>query len=72
MKLIVYYVALATIGDLIAVAIGYLLEQVLPWLSLPVFLFMFFAVLWGAWSLAVRMTEPKIAPAHGAASDQRA
>lgn len=72
MKLILYYVVLATIGDLAVVGIGYGIEQVLPWLSLPVFLFLFFAVLWAAWVAAVRMTAPEIAPADGATSDQRA
>jgi hypothetical protein len=40
---------------------------------MPIFLTMFFAVLWVAWILAVRMTEPKTvsAPVVGATSDQR-
>ena len=72
MKLIVYYVAIVTVADLGTVALCYLIEQMVPWLSLPIFLFLFFAILWAAWLIAVRLTEPKIAPADGAASDQRA
>jgi hypothetical protein len=75
MKLIVYYVVIQAIGDAIAVMLGLGIEQVAPAISMPIFLAMYFGVLWGAWVIAVRMTEPKItsAPlAAGAASDQRA
>jgi hypothetical protein len=74
MKLIVYYVVIQAIGDAIAVILGLGIEQVAPSISMPIFLAMYFAVLWGAWVIAVRMTEPKIAsaPLAGAASDQRA
>jgi hypothetical protein len=71
MKLITYYIVLATIADVIAVFICLAIEQVAPWISMPIFLTMFFAILWVAWVVAVRMTEPKTAPI-GATSDQRA
>jgi hypothetical protein len=71
MKLMTYYIVLATIGDVVAVFICLAIEQVVPWISMPIFLTMFFLILWAAWVLAVRMTEPKSAPA-GATSDQRA
>jgi hypothetical protein len=46
---------------------------VVPWISMPIFLTMFFGILWGAWVLAVKMTEPKSRSAPiGATSDQRA
>jgi hypothetical protein len=73
MKLMTYYIALATVLDIAAVFICLAIEQVVPWISMPIFLTMFFGILWGAWVLAVKLTEPKsrIAPI-GATSDQRA
>jgi hypothetical protein len=73
MKLLTYYIVLSTIGDIIAVFICLAIEQVVPWISMPIFLTLFFGILWGAWILAVKMTEPKpkLAPV-GATSDQRA
>jgi len=75
MKLIAYYVVIQLIGDVIAVMIGLAVEKVAPAISMPLFLAMYFGVLWGAWVIAVRMTEPKqlaSAPLAGATSDQRA
>jgi hypothetical protein len=73
MKLMTYYIVLATIADIIAVFICLAIEQVVPWISMPIFLTMFFLILWAAWVLAVRMTEPKLKSAPiGATSDQRA
>ena len=75
MKLITYYLVIQLIGDVIAVSIGLGIEKVAPAISMPIFLAMYFAVLWGAWVIAVRMTEPKkiaSAPLAGATSDQRA
>jgi hypothetical protein len=45
-----------------------------PWISMPIFLTVFFAILWGGWVLAVKWTEPhkQSAPVVGATSDQRA
>ena len=71
MKLMTYYIALSLIGDLIAVFLCLAIEQVVPWISMPIFLTLFFVILWAAWVVAVRMTEPKSAPI-GATSDQRA
>jgi hypothetical protein len=73
MKLMTYYIALATISDIVAVFICLAIEQVAAWISMPIFLTMFFGILWGAWVLAVKMTEPKSRSAPiGATSDQRA
>jgi hypothetical protein len=74
MKLITYYIVIQLIGDAIAVFIGLGIEKVAPAISMPIFLTMYFAVLWGAWVIAVKITEPKIhsAPLTGATSDQRA
>ncbi|MPZ38399.1 MAG: hypothetical protein GEU95_10070 [Rhizobiales bacterium] len=74
MKLIAYYVVIQLIGDAIAVFIGFGIEKVAPAISMPIFLLMYFTVLWGAWVIAVRMTEPQTesAPLAGATGDQRA
>jgi hypothetical protein len=72
MKLIAYYVVLQAIGDAIAVFLGLAIEKVAPAISMPAFIFMYFAVLWGTWVIAIRMTEPQSAPLAGATSDQRA
>ncbi len=71
MKLITYYIVIATIADLIAVFLCLAIEKVVPWISMPIFLTLFFAILWAAWVAAVKMTEPKSAPV-GATGDQRA
>ena len=71
MKLIVYYLVLSLLGDSAAVALCLGIERVAPAISMPIFLALFFLILWAAWVLAVRLTEPKSAPI-GATSDQRA
>ena len=59
MKLITYYIVISLIGDVAAVALCLAIEQVVPWASMPIFLTLFFLILWVAWVLAVKMTEPK-------------
>ena len=49
MKLITYYVVLSLIGDVAAVALCLGIEKVVPWISMPIFLSLFFLILWGAW-----------------------
>jgi hypothetical protein len=71
MKLITYYILIATIADAIAVFLCLAIEKVVPWISMPIFLSLFFLILWVAWVAAVKLTEPKSAPV-GATSDQRA
>ena len=74
MKLMTYYIVASTHRRhrrrrRICLAI----EQVVPWISMPIFLTLFFLILWAAWVLAVRLTEPKPKSAPvGATSDQRA
>jgi hypothetical protein len=58
MKLIIYYVALALVGDIVAILLCLAIEKVWPAASLPIFLGLYFAILWGAWAVAVRLTEP--------------
>jgi hypothetical protein len=62
MKLIVYYVALALVADVVAVILCLAIERVWPAASLPIFLGLYFAILWGAWAVAVRLTEPDAVP----------
>jgi hypothetical protein len=64
MTLLIYYTAICLILDAIAVAICFAIERVMPWASLPVFLTLFFVSLWAAWVIAVKVTEPKSAPAR--------
>jgi hypothetical protein len=61
MWLIVAYLVLAVIGNAIIYFIGLAVEQVWPSASLPLYLFMFFLVLWFSWLGAVKFTEPKVA-----------
>src|SRR4249920_1930991 len=46
MKLMTYYIALSLIGDVIAVFLCLAIEKVVPWISMPIFLTLFFAILW--------------------------
>lgn len=59
MKLITYYVAFALVGNVVAVFLCLAIEKVAPWISMPIFLTLFFLILWAAWVLAVRWTEPE-------------
>ena len=47
------------VAETITVAIGLVLDRIFPSASLTVSLTLFFAILWLAWVLAVRLTEPK-------------
>jgi hypothetical protein len=60
MKLIIYYVGLVLACDVVAVLLCLGIEEVWPAGSLPIFLGLYFAILWGAWATAVRLTEPKV------------
>ena len=60
MKLIVYYLVLVIAGDFAAYFIGLVTERAFGgYVSLLVFLTLYFLILWIAWRLAVRLTEPK-------------
>ncbi len=64
MTLIIYYIALIVVGTIGSILISLWIEQISPSLSMTVFLCLYFAILWLAWLLAVRLTEPKkVAPA---------
>lgn len=73
MKLITYYIGLTFAGNVVAAIVCLGIEKVVPWISMPIFLGMFFAILWAAWVYAVKWTEPQPRSAPvGATSDQRA
>ena len=62
MRLIVYYVIFMIAGDFAAYFIGLLVEY--EWgsyVSLIVFLALYFLSLWVAWLLSLWMTKPRVA-----------
>ena len=59
MTLLIYYVAMSLAGDLVACILCLWIERFWPAASLPIFLALYFGILWAAWLLAVRVTEPK-------------
>ena len=59
MWIMVVYTLIVLVGETITVAIGLVLDRIFPAASLTVSLTLFFAILWLAWVLAVRLTEPK-------------
>jgi hypothetical protein len=59
MSLLIVYVVLVITGDLVAYALGLVIERTLPAASLPSFLAMYFLFLWVAWVIAVRITQPR-------------
>ena len=56
MSLLIVYVALVIGGNLVAYVAGLAVERTVPAASLPVFLAIYFLLLWGAWAIAVRIT----------------
>jgi len=62
MSLLIVYVVLVITGDLVAYALGLVIERNLPVASLPSFLAMYFLFLWVAWVIAVRITQPRARP----------
>ncbi len=59
MWILTVYILIVVIMELIVVAIGLALDRTYPSLSLTISLSLFFAVLWLAWVVAVRVTKPK-------------
>jgi hypothetical protein len=58
--LLVIYVLIVVIGEAIVVAIGLTyLDRKYPSLSVPVCVFLYLAVFFFGWKLAVRLTEPR-------------
>lgn len=66
MWLLVVYVLIVVIGEAIVVAIGLsFLDRRYPPLSVPVSVFLYLAVFFFGWKLAVRVTEPRQAKRQG-------
>lgn len=60
MSLIVYYLAFVLVGDVVAYLLALFTEYEWgPWVSLVVFLGLYFVVLWIAWRVAVWVTAPR-------------
>ena len=69
MLLIAYYVVFMIVGDLAAYAIGLVTEiEFGGYVSLIVFLALYFLFLWVAWVVAVWLTKPKHAEPQSARS----
>ena len=62
MWLLIVYLALMMAGDFVAYLVGLVVERTVPAASLPVFLAMYFLLLWVAWVIAVRITAPRPQP----------
>lgn len=62
MFLLIVYVVLVITGNLVAYALGLVIERNLPATSLPSFLALYFLFLWVAWVIAVRITQPRARP----------
>ena len=74
MKLLVYYTALVLLGTAVAAVVCLGIEKIVPPVSMPIFLIAFFVILWGAWVLAVKWSDPEAqsATAVDGAVDQKA
>ena len=59
MTLIVYYLVLVVGGIVTSILFSLWIERMSPSLSMTVFLVLYFAILWLAWPLAVRLSAPK-------------
>ena len=59
MTLLIYYLALMVAGTIVSILIGLWADRFSPNLGMTVFLCLYFATLWVAWVIAVRITEPK-------------
>lgn len=56
MILMAVYVVFLVVGELLAYALGLLVDRAWPVASLPAFLALFFSMFWLCWILAVRAT----------------
>lgn len=74
MMLLIYYTLITLVLDVGAVFVCLAIEQVVPWASMPIFLTLYFMILWVSWIIAVRLTATadETAPRSGASSGQRA
>jgi hypothetical protein len=73
MKLLVYYIAISLGLDVVAVFVCLAIEKVVPWASMPIFLVVYFLILWVSWIISVKLTSSEESALQaGAPSDQRA
>ncbi|HWP25909.1 MAG TPA: hypothetical protein VNL39_06160 [Xanthobacteraceae bacterium] len=58
MLAIIVYVAVVAVGEIIAFGLGVVIDRMVPdaW-SMIIYMAMFFGVIWGAWPIAVYITE---------------
>jgi hypothetical protein len=59
MWIMVVYILIVVVAEFVVIVIGLVLDRIYPALSLTVSLSLFFVVLWLAWVVAVRVTEPE-------------
>jgi hypothetical protein len=58
------YVVIALALQAIAVVIGAVLDRAIPAWSMIAFMCVYFTMFWLAWPIALRITEPRSAPAE--------
>jgi hypothetical protein len=68
MILIVYYIVLVLVGDALIIMLSLWIERTWPSASLPIFLALYFGILWLAWIIAVRLSEPRVKAARSGAA----
>ena len=59
MTLLIYYVSIVLALDVVAALTCLMIERFSPAASLPIFIGLYFTILWAAWVVAVRISEPK-------------
>jgi hypothetical protein len=60
MGLLLAYIVCLIVGQAITIGVGLSIDRYYsPTASLPISLFLYFAMFWLAWKVAVRITQPK-------------
>jgi hypothetical protein len=60
MTLLLTFIVCLLIGQSLSIGVGLLVERYsTPYTGLVTFIVCYFAMFWGAWRLAVRITEPR-------------
>jgi hypothetical protein len=72
MTLLIYYVSIVLALDVIAALLCLMIERFSPAASLPIFIGLYFTILWAAWVVAVRISAPKTALSAAAPSQPTA
>lgn len=58
------YVVIVFALQAVAIAIGMVLDRVIPSWSMIVFMGIYFTMFWLAWPIALRITAPRLVPAE--------